>query len=522
MFCIQSLFGQAIPPMNERQINSEFQAEGYSLERPAMRCLKEYINITNDPEEALQVVIERVRTLASDSLVKKSLIEEIISSIEASASPTEHLFGFQNAYDAPCFKFDSSDRSLTKYDAPKGALGCAEDKELLFNNRYQILKTCLLHTQLFQASSLQFNIGSGKDHKITPIASLLSVGESDNVIILGYLDCDGSTNSISIEDPSGIIELDISQLQPAGGIFSAGSIVLVEGSYCDKKLIGSIIGHPPGTSFETFESRYWRLPTDPFGWELTKGALGKLDEMLTTVHSESLIVAMSDVWIDVPGVMENFNYALSLYDDAPPNILIISGSFTSTPFSFDKYPEFKKRFSKFCDIIKRHKTIYENTQIVIIPSLSDPSAPHVYPRPPLPASLQTFLDAPNVKFMTNPCRIRFLNQTITIFRDDLLKRLSNASVLPVPDQDAHKSMLTTIIDQRHLCPIDLEHAPIAWPYDHAMRLFPPPDVLVICDSCPAWTDHYCSRAFNPGQFGNGGTFVQYFPATKRAEIRSVE
>jgi DNA polymerase epsilon subunit 2 len=83
-------------------------------------------------------------------------------------------------------------------------------------------------------------------------------------------------------------------------------------------------------------------------------------------------------------------------------------------------------------------------------------------------------------------------------------------------------MLTTIVDQRHLCPVDLEHAMVAWPYDYTMRLFPQPAVLAVCDSAPPWYEKYADCcAFNPGQFGNGGTYVQYLPAERRAEIHSV-
>jgi DNA polymerase epsilon subunit 2 len=281
---------------------------------------------------------------------------------------------------------------------------------------------------------------------------------------------------------------------------------------------GSLLGHPPATSLDSFATHYWKLATDPFGWEITKGAFAELSNSLLTEHSDSLILFVSDVWLDVPDVFESFRTLLIQYDRSPPNILVIAGSFTSRPYSFAQSRDFHRLFATFCNLIKSHEEICNHTNIVILGSLHDLAVPKVFPRPPLLGSLAREL--PKAHFLTNPCRIRFLNQTITVFRDDLFKRLSSAAVFPVPDREAHKNMLTTVIDQRHLCPLDLEHSPVCWPYDYTMRLFPQPDVLAICDSYPAWSERYSDCvALNPGQFGTRGTYAVYFPGEKRAEIR---
>ena len=514
------LAGQKVPAkneMNDAQIQREFSAFGLAPQRDAIIYLRNYLSRTDNPEGALQAILDRIPSFTDDALIRKSVIESVVSAIRTSESPTHHVFGYQQSFEMPKFSFESGDRSLVKFAQPSGALGKAADKEAVYIERYQILKTCLLHTHLFQASSLQFNIGSGTAFQISPVSSLLSKTEEE-VIVLGYLDCDGET--VTLEDPTGGVEVDITQIKQAPGIFAVGSIVVVNGTYSDSTVHAALIGHPPATTYEVFEANYWKLPTDPFGWELTHQAIGELKEMLATDHRSSLVLVFSDVWVDVPGVVDNFNYVLSQYDKSPPNIIVICGSFTSTPFSFDRFAEFSRLFNQFCEVIKRHDRIYERTQIVIVPSLNDLAAPHVFPRLPLQGSLSKMLD--KARFMTNPCRMRFLNQTITIFRDDLLKRLSSSAVLPIQDKDAYKNMLTTIIDQRHLCPVDLEHAPISWPYDHALRLFPQPDVLIIADSCPAWAEKYMGCcAFNPGQFGISGTFIRYFPAESKAEVRSV-
>ena len=500
--------------MKSQAIHREFGAYGLMLQKDASIIVQEILKSSPNPEELLQTILQRIPNVTSDSLISKQTIEEVIMSIKKSATPTHHIFGFQNAFEIPKTSFDPTERNLIFVDTPKSLLGDPKDKLNVYLERYQILKTCLFHTPLFQASTISFGLGNSKSLSLTSIASLISL-EDAAVIILGFIDCDG--DNLTIEDPTGIVSLNISNINPANGIFAVGTIALVQGDYHDNTVFCSLIGHTPAIDYETFSNLFWKLPTDPFGWDLTKDAIVELEELSRTEHAESLVLVFSDVWVDVPSVVDSFNFALSQYDQSPPNILIICGSFASHPIVFDQYQTFTRQFSKFADVIKSHQTIYENTQIVIVPSLNDVGSPHVFPRPSLPDTFVSMI--PNAHFMSNPCRIRFLNQTLVIFRDDLLKRFLNSSVIPVPDSESHKNMLTTIIDQRHLCPIDLEHAPIAWPYDYTMRLFPPPDVLVVCDATPSWVEKYAGCcSFNPGQFGNDVSFIQYFPSTKKAEV----
>jgi DNA polymerase epsilon subunit 2 len=503
--------------MQDAGIQREFRDFGLILQRDALIFLRNYVNQSPDPESTLQEILQRLCSVMQDSLVQKSTVEEAIQAIRTSASPTHHVFGFQQAFEIPKFAFDSSERTLVRAAKPASLLGSASDKLAVFHERYQIVRTCLLHTHLFQGSALQFGLGSTHSFSLTTVASLLSLGEGA-VILLGFLDING--DDLTLEDPSGAVALDVSGASAANGIFPVGCIALVQGAYRDGRVFGTLIGHPPATALAAFDTHFWKLSTDPFGWDLTKAAIAELDAMRAGEHQGALVLVVSDVWLDVPAVVDNFNFLLSQYDKAPPNILVIAGAFASRPMSFAQWGDFRRYFGKFAEIVKGHSTIMEHSKVVIVPALHDIGAPRVFPRPAFPPSLAGML--PGVHFMSNPCRLRFLSQTIVVFRDDLLKRLSSAAVMPVPDREAHKNMLTTIIDQRHLCPLDLEHAPVCWPYDHAMRLFPQPAALAVCDSAPAWSERYADCcAFNPGQFGNGGTYAQYFPAEKRAVIRAI-
>jgi DNA polymerase epsilon subunit 2 len=496
--------------MQDGKIHGEFSAFGLALQRDALICLRNFINSTASPSGTLQDVLTRIPSVSSDTLVPKTVIQEIIDSIKTSASPTHHVFAFQNAFDMPKFAFDATDRLLER--KPKQSfLGSANDKTNMFLERYQILKTSLLTKSLFHSTSF---VSAGTSYALTPIGSLLSVSDT-SVIVLGFLDCDGK--EITIADPPGTMKLNISEVTHPIGIFCVGSIAVVQGEFRDDTIFASLIGHPPSTSYASFESHFWRLPTDLFGWELTKSAMAELSNMLNDQHKNSLALFLSDVWLDIPSVLDDLNHVLSTFDKSPPNLLIITGSFTSRPFSFAE--DFHRLFERFVQTMKQHPAILENSQVVIVPSIWDFGSPKVFPRPAFPQSLQSLL--PSAHFMSNPCRLRFLNQTFLIYRDDLLKRMGNAAVLPPPERKAHKAMLRTIIDQRHLCPMDLEHGCISWNFDHAMRLFPQPDVLAVCEASPAWSEKYegCC-AFNPGQLSQG-TYAQYLPFERRADIRAI-
>jgi DNA polymerase epsilon subunit 2 len=317
--------------MQDVAIQREFRDFGLILQCDALIFLRNYINQTSNSNDSLQQVLQRITFHIQDFFVQKSLVEEVIHSIRTSTSPTHHVFGFQQAFEIPKFSFDSSEQTLIRCPKPTSIFGSASDKLSIFHERYQILKTCLLHTHLFQVSTLQFGLGSTRSFSLMMIGSLLSLSESE-VILLDFLDIDG--DSLTLEDPSGTVSLDIAGVRAANGIFAVGSIVMVQGDYRDGRVFAALVGHPPATDLEEFHAHFWKASTDPYGWDLTRSAVAELDGMLAGEHQGALVLIVSDVWVDVPAVADNFNFLLSQFDKAPPNLLIIADAFTAWPMSF--------------------------------------------------------------------------------------------------------------------------------------------------------------------------------------------
>jgi DNA polymerase epsilon subunit 2 len=56
----------------------------------------------------------------------------------------------------------------------------------------------------------------------------------------------------------------------------------------------------------------------------------------------------------------------------------------------------------------------------------------------------------------------------------------------------------TLTSQAHLCPLPSEVCPVYWPYDHALYLYPLPDVVVVGDRFGGFmAQHMDCTVFNP-------------------------
>lgn len=79
--------------------------------------------------------------------------------------------------------------------------------------------------------------------------------------------------------------------------------------------------------------------------------------------------------------------------------------------------------------------------------------------------------------------------------------------------------MSTILDQGYLTPLPAHVQPVLWEHDHALRLFPLPDALVLADQFArfALTYEKC-RVFNPGPFaGADYAWATYYLPTRKVE-----
>ena len=92
-------------------------------------------------------------------------------------------------------------------------------------------------------------------------------------------------------------------------------------------------------------------------------------------------------------------------------------------------------FEALADLIAAYPSIARSTHFVFVPGPLDMTVNAVLPRRPLLSSLVGRLKTkvPKVHLATNPCRIKFFDQEIVIFREDLMSKLLRNVVGVKPD-----------------------------------------------------------------------------------------
>lgn len=136
-----------------------------------------------------------------------------------------------------------------------------------------------------------------------------------------------------LEDPDGTVGLDMEEAIPGEGIFTEGSIILVEGEYTEEERIKvDALGHPPPES--RLAGREICGHVDFLG---TGGMSIKEEENLKfheKSHPDLCMVVISDLHLDHPKTMANFKRMLQGYVEADflPFAFILCGNFSSSPF----------------------------------------------------------------------------------------------------------------------------------------------------------------------------------------------
>jgi DNA polymerase epsilon subunit 2 len=160
-------------------------------------------------------------------------------------------------------------------------------------------------------------------------------------------------------------------------------------------------------------------------------------------------------------------------------------------------------FKALAEAIAAFPTLSQHSQFIFIPGPTDPWSSSTLPRPPIPDSFVEPIRAkvPKAIFTSNPARLKYFDQEIVIFREDLMGRMlrnivqikdgteganmkryvgvrsvsigaASADVRPVSLQ-----LVQTILDQTHLSPLPIQVRPTIWEWDHALRLYPMPTTV---------------------------------------------
>nr|XP_054386612.1 DNA polymerase epsilon subunit 2 isoform X2 [Pongo abelii] len=528
---------------------SAFKLRGLLLRGEAIKYLTEALQSVSELEleDKLEKIIDAVeKQPLSSNMIERSVVEAAVQECSQSVDETiEHVFNIIGAFDIPRFVYNSERKKflpllMTNHPAPN-LFGTARDKAEMFRERYTIL------------------------HQLKTIETLLgSTTKIGDVIVLGMI-TQLKEGKFFLEDPTGTVQLDLSKAQFHSGLYTEACFVLAEGWFEDQVFHVNAFGFPPtepssttsastlpvkvtegkvliflrrtqalikpsSPLFECFWCSLWLFSIWAYYGNInffggpsntsvkTSAKLKQLEEE----NKDAMFVFLSDVWLDQVEVLEKLRIMFAGYSPAPPTCFILCGNFSSAPYGKNQVQALKDSLKTLADIICEYPDIHQSSRFVFVPGPEDPGFGSILPRPPLAESITNEFRqrVPFSVFTTNPCRIQYCTQEITVFREDLVNKMCRNCVrFPSSNLAIPNHFVKTILSQGHLTPLPLYVCPVYWAYDYALRVYPVPDLLVIADKYDPFimTNTEC-LCINPGSFPRSGfSFKVFYPSNKTVE-----
>ena len=515
-----------------KKILSNFKLQGLSLKSEATSLLLEVLgpySLGDDIENILDQIIEAVQKQPLTScLVGRDVVEIALEECNtASDRDADAAMVIVDAFQIPKFTYNMDRKKFLPVSDKDSRLHTkAGAKASLFCERYALLHQRISRHELFTRPALGQMVQTSAKFRLQNIEFLLSSsGLPDKIVVLGML-TQLKEGKYHLEDPTGVVELNVSACVFHTGLFVENSIVLAEGIYEDKIFHVDAIGFPPLESAS--DSRTYFGNVNFFGGPSPTNAKNsvKLQAMMAE-HEDAAFVFLSDIHLDDAKVMEKLSTLFTGYADAPPTAFIFMGNFSSKPYGQNRNQKIKERFTALGDLILGFPVLVEKSQFLFVPGPQDPSQANILPRPPLPSTIVSGVSdrVPSARFCSNPTRIQFCTQEIVVFCDDVMNKLCrNCVKFPSESEDLSSHFVKTVLSQAHLCPLPLHVRPVYWRHDHALWLHPLPDLVVLGDKCDPFTETLsdCTVA-NIGSFVKSKfEFKVYIPSSNTIEDSRID
>jgi len=493
-----------------KKILRSFKSRGVQINKQCIEIISSRVQNEEDIESFLQAFFKSLPSQSSS--IDEKMVRETINVIDHrggfESQSIEEVFKISDAFSFPKFVYHPSKKTFIKQNDPINLFGKAMDKAEMFRQRYLINYQRILRTLSNQL-------------ELTLIESL--IGMTGEKIVLGFLS-QIEEGIFYLEDLKSCIKLDFTQIQEYGtGLFTENTMVLIKGLVVGNVFRVVNMALPPSESrretLETFSGINF------FGNIISYREL-QFIQRFENNHKDANIYFLSDVWLDDSKVMNQLKFFFLGLEahKLVPDIIVMMGNFTSRPYGqeWNDMNNLKHYFKTLAELIEGFQNICNNTKFIFIPGPMDVGV-SVLPRQPL----LNFLAKPlkdklgsNAFFMSNPCRLRFGSKDILIFREDLANKMRRHCILPpVEDTKLEVHLIHTLCNSSHLCPLPQTSKPIFWNYDHALYLYPLPDIAFIADRYKQYNIEYEGCKFvNPGSFPMGYRFVNYEPFQEDGQV----
>ncbi|AMD20391.1 HDL353Wp [Eremothecium sinecaudum] len=374
----------------------------------------------------------------------------------------------------------SGNPSVTRIKVPS-----VQSNISLFQTRYHIVKDRVLrnpqfqnddkYNPLFSMSQLEnqlkgnaADISSNMYISITQIKNLLG-RNGKNFLLLGLIR-KNSKDVWSLEDPSGTVELDISEALPTKGLFYVpGFIVLVEGIYYSvgNKFRVSSITHPPGERREETLEAIGNLDLLGIHGPSNEHYVARLDkELKIRLHllereltDHRFVFLGGNIYLDEISTFGALKKVFNRLEEDPPTVVVLCGSFSSTPLhpsmnsrNVTAVHAYRNNFDTLAALLSEYENLINETTFIFVPGGNDPWSSMVsmgvagtLPQKPIPGTFTGKINriCKKIIWASNPTRIAYLSQEIVISRDDITARFKrNNIIFPTVEEEQRAEYLS--------------------------------------------------------------------------------
>ncbi|KAJ3357643.1 DNA polymerase epsilon subunit 2 [Entophlyctis luteolus] len=569
----------ALPPILwRRTVQILSKKYGLTLRADAAALLKDLLAESSDVatnerrlmdvvDDIAQSYIHRQGAVAGSAgqIVEAKVLREVLAKLTLNDADTlgsapddiramQMFLHVVDLFKVPKWEYCVEARAFVRSSEPLQLHATAAIQSHVLRDRYELIKQRVMRNENFRPPT--FAAARNTDfYEITPIKNL--TGSAPGAYLLFGMLTRMAEGKHHLEDTTSFIELEFAgevvvcssfvflKVMKTVGMFTHGCFVLVEGEYTNRQTFrATMMGMPP------VETRAQTIATfgrnaDIFGAprEATSNAKTLLREREAVNVS---FVVLSDIWLDDAKVLAKLRFLFEGYMNhgVIPLAFIFIGNFTSKPYIYNSsnYENYKELFKALADLIHDFPEINRTSQFVFVPGPTDPWGGKTIPRPPLPDVFLARIRAKvqNAVFTSNPARIKYCTQEIVVFREDLVSKMRRNCIVP-PDEHQESGLKVhvriyllakTLIAQSHLCPLPVDVQPRYAAFDHTLRLYPLPHLLVLADKYDAYdyhdkpgdgadADSGFTQCINPGSFGNHGTFMTYTPCDQEVQMCTV-
>ncbi|KAL5746867.1 hypothetical protein ACOSP7_023847 [Xanthoceras sorbifolium] len=520
-----------------KKVQRKLKIRGYGLKIDALEEILSFVDRFQDAEdEAIELLLDQLEHESlNSSIIDKESVHRVISLLleaegatdeDGASSSSRSAVRVIDAFLVPKFHYDPIKKHFFQHTGSLPIHGEASAKVELYKDRFLLLFQRVSRDDHFSTSAFNAQTSEFGSCEICTIQSL--IGQPGRRWVMGVIS-QLEDGHFYLEDLSASVEIDL-HYKITTGFFTENTIVLAEGEMLIDGIFQVITcGFPP---LEDRDKSLKLLAGHDFfgGGALTKEETLRLGDLEKRAANDMFVI-LSDIWLDNEEAMGKLELVLNGFEsvEVVPSLFVFMGNFCSHPFnlSFHSFSSLRLQFGKLGQMIAAHPRLNNHSRFLFIPGPEDAGPSTVLPRCALPKYLTEELQKyiPNAIFSSNPCRIKFYNQEIVFFRQDLLYRMRRSCLIPPSTEetdDPFEHLVATIIHQSHLCPLPLMLQPIIWNYDHSLHLYPTPHTIVLGDKCEQKAFKYTGiTCFNPGSFSNDSTFVAYRPCTQEVEFSAL-